>query len=67
VGAYVASMIALSHKMKIALGVGAFFMIGGIVNVFMLPSPIWFVILDFVGAYIPMGWLAGNLTEKKSK
>ena len=67
VGAYVASMIALSHKMKIALGVGAFFMIGGIVNVFMLPSPIWFVILDLVGAYIPMGWLAGNLTEKKSK
>lgn len=61
VGAYVASKIAVSHKMKLALGIGVFFLIGGIMNVFMLPSPTWFAILDLVGAYIPMGWFGGKL------
>ena len=41
-------------------GLGAFFLLGGIVNVFMLPSPAWFTVLDLVGAYIPMGWLGGR-------
>ena len=63
-GAYVASLIAVSHKMKFALGVGVFFLLGGITNVFMLPSPLWFIVLDLVGAYIPMGWLGGKLTER---
>ena len=66
VGAFVVAKIAVSHKMKFALGIGAFFLIGGIVNVFMLPSPMWFTILDLVGAYIPMGWLGGKLAESKS-
>lgn len=63
-GAYIASLIAVSHKMKFALGVGAFFLLGGITNVFMLPSPLWFTVLDLVGAYIPMGWLGGKFTER---
>jgi hypothetical protein len=33
---------------------------GGIANVFMLPSPVWFAVVDLVGAYIPMGYLAGR-------
>ena len=66
VGAFVAAKIAANHKMKFALGIGAFFLIGGIVNVFMLPSPVWFTVLDLVGAYIPMGWLGGKLAEPKS-
>ena len=64
VGAFVASIIAVSHKMKFALGVGAFFLLGGIMNVFMLPSPVWFAILDLIGGYIPMGWLGAKLSEK---
>jgi len=63
-GAFTASKVVVKHKMKFALGVSAFFLIGGIVNVFMLPSPIWFAVLDLVGAYIPMGWLAGIMTQK---
>jgi len=63
-GAFVAAKLAVSHQIKFALGVGVFFLIGGIVNVFMLPSPVWFTVLDLVGAYIPMGWLAGKLTQK---
>ena len=66
VGALIAAKIAASHKMKFALGIGAFFMLGGITNAFMLPSPIWFIILDLVGAYIPMGWLGGKLIESKN-
>jgi hypothetical protein len=64
VGAYVAAIIAASHKMKFALGIGAFFLIGGIINVFMLPSPAWFAVLDLVCAYIPMGWLGSKLAER---
>jgi len=63
-GAFTASKVVVKHKIKFALGVSAFFLIGGIVNVFMLPSPIWFAVLDLVGAYIPMGWLAGIMTQK---
>ncbi len=65
VGAFVASLIAASHKMKIALGIGVFFLLGGIAASFMIPAPTWFVILDLVGAYIPMGWLGGKLTESR--
>ena len=63
-GAYIASKLVVKHNMKFALGVGFFFMIGGVVNIVMLPSPIWFAVLDLVGAYIPMAWLAGKLSQK---
>lgn len=65
-GALTAALIAASHQMKFALGIGAFFLVGGIVNVFMLPSPTWFAALDLVAAYLPMGWLGGKLTGKRS-
>ena len=64
-GALVAALIAANHKMKFALGIGVFFLAGGIANTFMLPSPIGFTILDLVGAYIPMAFLAGKLAVKK--
>lgn len=63
VGGFVTSMLAATQRMKLALGVSAFFLLGGIVNVFLLPSPIWFAALDLIGAYIPMGWFAGKLAE----
>jgi hypothetical protein len=66
VGAWVAASIAATHKMKFALAIGAFFLIGGIANVFLLPSPTWFAILDLVGAYIPMAFLGGKLGKKLS-
>src|SRR5687767_12075362 len=60
-GAFVAALIAATHKMKFALGIGVLFMIGGIANTFMLPSPTWFSILDVVAAYLPMGYMAGKI------
>lgn len=55
--AYTAARIAASHKFKFALGLGVFFLLGGIAAVMMIPAPIWFNILDLVGAYIPMAWI----------
>ena len=61
VGAFVAAKIAVSHKMKIAVGIGVFFMLGGISVFAMFGGPLWFGVLDLVGAYLPMGYLGGNL------
>jgi hypothetical protein len=64
-GAFLAALIAASHKIKFGLGIGIFFLIGGIASVFMLPSPTWFTVLDLAGAYIPMGWLGGKLAMRE--
>jgi len=65
VGAILAAFIAAKHKMKFALSIGVLFLIGGIVNTFMLPAPTWFVILDLIGAYIPMAWLGGKMIQRR--
>ena len=65
VGAVLAALIAATHKMKLALLIGIFFLVGGIANVFMLPSPLWFTVVDLVGAYIPMGWIGGKIISGK--
>ncbi len=65
-GAFVTAIIALSHKMNLALAIGVLFLAGGISMVFMLPSPIWFTLLDLIGAYLPMAYLGGKLAIKKS-
>ncbi len=67
VGAAIAAAIAATNKMKIALGIGAFFLLGGIAAVFLLPSPTWFIVVDLIGAYFPMAWLGGKLTAGKAK
>lgn len=64
-GALVAALIAATHKMKFALGVAAFHLLGGIAAVMMLPAPMWFNITDLALAYIPMGWLGGKLVSRK--
>ena len=64
-GAIIAGLLAATHKMKFALSIGLFFMIGGIINVVMLPSPLWFTLVDLIGAYIPMGWIGGKIVSDK--
>jgi hypothetical protein len=65
IGALLAALIAVKHKMKLALLIGAFFLFGGIMMVLMVPSPTWFTVLDLVVAYIPMAWLGGKVAAKK--
>lgn len=67
VGAAIAGLIAVSHKMKFSLAVGALFLIGGIVVNYMLPGPTWFVIVDILIAYIPMAWIGGKIAGRYQK
>jgi hypothetical protein len=67
VGAIFAAIIAANHKMKFALAIGVLFLVGGIINLFMLPSPVWFAIVDIVGAYVFMAWIGGTLVINKRK
>lgn len=64
-GAFLAAKLAASHHMKFAYGIGFFFLLGGIANVFMLPAPMWFNVLDLVLAYLPMAYLGGKMATKK--
>lgn len=64
VGAFIAVFIVATHKMYFGLGIGVIFLIGGIAMIFMLPSPMWFNVLDIGVAYIPMGWLGWKLADK---
>lgn len=64
IGALVAAIVASTRKMEMALIIGVFFLAGGIANIYMLPSPLWFTILDLGVAYIPMAWLGGKLARR---
>ena len=66
VGALVAAFIAANNKKRFAIAIGAVSLIGGVANVFMLPSPMWFNIIDLVGAYIPMAYLAGTIATRNN-
>jgi len=64
VGAFVAGLIAINHRLKISLAIGLFFILGGITNILLLPSPLWFTITDLTFAYIPMAWLGYKLQKR---
>jgi hypothetical protein len=61
VAALVAVLIAGSHKVLIALGIGVLFLCGGIAASMMIPAPAWFIALDLVGAYLPMAWIGAKM------
>jgi hypothetical protein len=63
VGAFIAAKIASTSKMIIALAIGIVFMIGGIMMVMMLPSPLWFDATDLALAYIPMAYVGARLAR----
>ncbi len=67
IGACVAAFLAASNKLIYALAVGIFFLFGGIQMVRMLPSPMWFNLVDLTFAYLPMGFLGWLLAYKKIK
>lgn len=67
VGAFLVALIAVSHKMKLAMGVGIAFLIIGIIAAIIIPSPLWYKVLDVSLGYIPMAWIGGKLIVKTSK
>jgi hypothetical protein len=42
------------------MSIALLFLVGGIANCILLPSPIWFMMIDLVAAYIPMGYFAAR-------
>jgi uncharacterized membrane protein HdeD (DUF308 family) len=67
VGSCITAYIVPNQKMMYALLIATWFMIGGIMNIFMLPSPTWFTITDLIGAYLPMGFLGGYIATRLTK
>lgn len=65
VGAFVAVKISANRELGFAMVVGLFFLVGGIINIYLLPSPLWFTIVDLVVAYIPMASIGWLLAKKK--
>ena len=65
VGAFVAAKFAVSQHKNMALLIGGLFFIGGATNVYLLPAPMWFNVLDLVVAYFPMAIWGYTLASKK--
>ena len=63
-GAWFAARMGASRQLTLALIIGLCFLAGGIANVFQLGGPIWFTILDLLGAYIPMAVLGWRLAVR---
>lgn len=66
VGSVVACKIALSSHKILSYLVATLFFLGSLYMVFALfpLSPMWFNVLDLVGAYFPMAWIAYKLALK---
>jgi hypothetical protein len=63
-GALITAYLVVAEPKKWALFIGCFFLIGGVSNVVMLPSPIWFAVVDITIAYIPMAYLGAFIADK---
>jgi hypothetical protein len=63
-GALVAFLIAASYGPVFAYVIGALNLVGGIAAAFMIPAPLWFLILDLAAAYIPMAWIGTQLGRR---
>lgn len=63
VGAFLALRWSKSKYNLPAYIVGGFFLVGGIMMVIQLPTPLWYSIIDLSFAYIPMAWLATKLVR----
>lgn len=67
VGAYVATLLTPGRTRGPAWVVGVCFLAGGVANVLMLPSPVWFAVVDLVAAYLPMAWLGHRLAAPRAR
>lgn len=67
VGAFVAYLIAATHKARFAYAIGAVFLCGGVAASFMIPAPAWFIAVDLLAAYLPMAWAAVQIGQRLLK
>ena len=67
VGAFIAALLAPGKSVVPAYVVGCMFLTGGVANIVMLPSPLWFSAVDLLLAYLPMAWLAQALVARMKR
>lgn len=65
VGGFIAAAMAVTRRVGAAFVVAGLFLVGGVVNAFALPAPMWFKVVDLAGAYLPMGWMGARLALRK--
>ena len=65
-GVWVFMLLAKTrYPIRYVIVFGSFYFIGGLSMVLILPSPLWFNILDLTLAYFPMAYLGNKLSIKK--
>jgi len=62
-GGFIVGKFGEKVTLYLAIGIGALFFAGGAYNVAVLPSPMWFNILDLAGAYFPMVYLGHRISS----
>jgi hypothetical protein len=62
--AYLVTKWGIMHQKQWAIGTGFWFLLGGTMMVFSLPTPLWFALVDLGLAYVPMGYLGYYLGKK---
>lgn len=65
VGAFVAAIISPIYKFQVSILIGIIFLLAGILNIILLPSPFWFSAVDLIGAYLPFAFLGGKLGTRR--
>lgn len=63
-GAFICSKIAVGQWLALAMAVGVFFLIGGVIQRVDMYHPLIITILD-IGGYLPMAWLGWKLAGGK--
>lgn len=64
ISAFLMAVYIKKPYLKIAFTMSLLYLIAGIYMVFLVPSPLWFNILDLTLAYIPMGYFGAKLGVK---
>ncbi len=60
-GTFLTTWIVVRNKTKFAVGMGAFFLLGGVIASILIPAPLWFKAVDLIFAYVPMAYIGGKL------
>ncbi|MEY4286433.1 MAG: hypothetical protein RL511_506 [Bacteroidota bacterium] len=65
VGAFFVSKMRVNRTLVNAMAIGFAFLAGGVMMVLMMPgTPLWFILLDLIVAYLPMAYLGYKLGQR---
>jgi hypothetical protein len=68
VGAYFVSKMRVNRTLINAMAIGFAFLAGGVMMVIILPTtPLWFILLDLIFAYLPMAYLGYKLGQIRQR